>query len=122
MQNGTSSNGLENGIRDDDERAEADQKKTYAEAVTAKSEEEERPTTTRQQAKKSSRKGERTAPMKAEHPVCQNPSRHHFITNIHEHEKKVNVRLREFAPAARMSHVAEITQPSLHLLSHFCNG
>ena len=71
MQNGASSNGLENGIRDDDERAEADQRKTYAEAVAAKEEEEEeeRPTTTRRQAKKSSRTGERPAPMKAEHPV-----------------------------------------------------
>ena len=71
MQNGASSNGLENGIRDDDERAEADQRKTYAEAVAAK---EERPITTRQQAKKSSRKGERPAPMKVEHPGRQNPS------------------------------------------------
>ena len=68
LPNGTSNNDLGNGIAEDDERAEADQRKTYAEAVAAKEEGGERPTTTRQQPKKSARKSERPAPMKAEHP------------------------------------------------------
>ena len=86
MPNGTAaSNGLENGLEPDDERAEADQRRTYAEAAAAKEEGEEggeRPTTTRQQPKKSARRGERPAPMKAEHPgraIGASPSRHYFV-------------------------------------------
>ena len=69
--NGLSKNGLapENGLQDDDSRVEADQKTHVAEeAVAAKEEPEERPITARRQAKKSPTKGERAAPMKAEHP------------------------------------------------------
>ena len=86
MPNGTAaSNGLENGLEPDDERAEADQRRTYAEAAAAKEEGEEggeRPTTTRQQPKKSARRGERPAPMKAEHPgrvSGTSTSRHYFV-------------------------------------------
>ena len=86
MPNGTAaSNGLENGLEPDDERAEADQRRTYAEAAAAKEESEEggeRPTTTRQQPKKSARRGERPAPMKAEHPgrvSGTSTSRHYFV-------------------------------------------